>query len=307
MARIKGLGVTNLQGRLGNMVFRNRGGENIVSQRPASVKNPRTEGQQLQRAILNTVVQAYSALQFICDHSFAGKTYGAKSMEYFMKTNLDALRNQPEASRPLIGKGNRSIAPFRFMVSDGNLPSIDFSAESNGARIDFGSNATATLGQFMTAIKAEPGDQITFAFAFRKNISPFDVANSKKQYATLNTTYVRYTLKSTYTDAELNTALNGPSGYLNSSLFAETVGTSLVSAAVNSEGALLVVPDGHDEEEGILFAAVILSRKSGDTWQRSRQFLDCSEINVANISYSAVDVLPTYDPSSPYYLNNADK
>ena len=70
MGKIEGIFATNISGKVGNVVFRKAGKQNIVSQRPASIKNPRTDMQQRQRAYIKTVSSAYSVLKPICDHSF---------------------------------------------------------------------------------------------------------------------------------------------------------------------------------------------------------------------------------------------
>ena len=87
MGKIEGIFATNISGKVGNVVFRKNGKQNIVSQRPASVKNPRTDMQQRQRAYIKTVSSAYSVLRPICDHSFEGVAYGADSMNFFKKEN----------------------------------------------------------------------------------------------------------------------------------------------------------------------------------------------------------------------------
>ena len=46
-------------------------------------KNPRTNGQMAQRMIFATVASAYSMMKAICDHSFEGVQYGAKTQQVF--------------------------------------------------------------------------------------------------------------------------------------------------------------------------------------------------------------------------------
>lgn len=54
--------------------------------------NPRTNSQLFQRAIMATIMRAYSAGKEVFDHSFQGKSVGAASMATFMKRNLNILR-----------------------------------------------------------------------------------------------------------------------------------------------------------------------------------------------------------------------
>lgn len=305
MARIKGLAVSNLQGRLGNMVFRNRGGENIVSQRPASVKNPRTRGQQLQRMIMSTVVQAYSGLKFITDHSFEGRTYGAKNMERFMKLNLDKLRGAGEFGT-YIARGNASIAPFNFIISEGSLPSVPVELNDGtewrlGNQLPSGVTLTTlTLQQFINAFGAELGDQITFVNIGSDLSRSFPTADGK-QLTEYITRYARVTLKVSYTSEELSTpVLNN--GTPKAELFDEVVFPPALTLGLSANSQFISM-DGNFETL-IIGGAVILSRKSGQTWQRSSQTLVVDDADVEG--YTLKEVLPTYDPTSPYYLNNAN-
>ena len=114
MAIIKGTFGTNLRNRVGQVVYRNRGGVNIASARPASVKNPRTAAQMKQRMVFTTVQSAYKKMREIVDHSQEGVTYGAKTMASFMKMNLIELgKNYANGAFCLKGNSN-SIAPYPF-------------------------------------------------------------------------------------------------------------------------------------------------------------------------------------------------
>ena len=80
------------RGKVGSLVFSRANGKQIVRAKADVVANPQTEAQVIQRIMLNTVAQAYSKMASICDHSFQGVQKGAKSMSYFMKVNLNKLR-----------------------------------------------------------------------------------------------------------------------------------------------------------------------------------------------------------------------
>ena len=95
--------MTRLAGKVGNVVYRNRGGQNIASEKPATVKNPRSNAQQRQRMVFATVSAAYSAMKEICDHSFEGITYGADNMAEFMRRNLSIMKSRTKSFN---SKGN---------------------------------------------------------------------------------------------------------------------------------------------------------------------------------------------------------
>lgn len=320
MARIKGLGVTNLQGRLGNMVFRNRGGENIVSQRPASVKNPRTEGQQFQRMLMNTVIQAYSGLKFICDHSFEGKRYGAESMQYFMKRNLNLLRGSlSEGDAAFVAKGNASVAPNRYLVSEGSLTPITYKPvtefpDSLVVPSDLPAATTLaalTVAQFLAMFNAEPGDQITLA-----NIGTGDVFayGNWEQAGRTYATYHRIVLKDSFDSSELTqpvfvvsgqTARLNPDWYSEDSRNAESIEFGKTTDIDQKFFQLVVTPAV--EGENFVASALILSRKVSGVWARSTQYAIPTTVADYGNAYVSDNVIQTYDPSSPLYLNNAKK
>ena len=81
------------KGKLGSVVFAQANGEQITRSKPESVKNPKSTGQNSQRAILATIAKDAALLTPIIDHSFANIKYGADSVRYFRKINLGILRN----------------------------------------------------------------------------------------------------------------------------------------------------------------------------------------------------------------------
>ena len=60
------------RGKVGDVVFSRLNGEQISRVRNRHPKNPRSNSQLFQRAIMATVMQAYSAGKAIFDHSFEG-------------------------------------------------------------------------------------------------------------------------------------------------------------------------------------------------------------------------------------------
>ena len=70
------------------LTFQVLNGKQITKDRVYNVKNPQTLAQMQQRAIMATVVTAYSSMKEICDHSFQGFEVGSKTMGEFLKTNI---------------------------------------------------------------------------------------------------------------------------------------------------------------------------------------------------------------------------
>lgn len=82
------------RGKVGDVVFSRVNGEQISRVRNRNPKNPKTNAQKIQRAVMATVLQAYKAGSIIFDHSFEGKSVPAGSQRAFLSTNMRKLREQ---------------------------------------------------------------------------------------------------------------------------------------------------------------------------------------------------------------------
>lgn len=95
-------------------------------------KNPRTNAQLMQRAVMATVMQAYSAGKVIFDHSFQGRSVGAPNQQRFMSLNARRLRSIIAAdidgavaadsqNGRVVAPGVPSPVPCKLQVSEGTL------------------------------------------------------------------------------------------------------------------------------------------------------------------------------------------
>ena len=120
------------RGKVGDVVFSRLNGQQIARVRNRNPKNPRTNAQLYQRAIMATVMQAYSAGIAIFDHSFQGKEVGAQNQRRFMSLNAKLLRSQIAAdlngSVAVASQVGRVVAPgvsspvaACLQVSEGSL------------------------------------------------------------------------------------------------------------------------------------------------------------------------------------------
>lgn len=123
------------RGKVGDVVFSRLDGEQISRVRNRHPKNPRSNGQLYQRAIMATVMQAYAAGKEIFDHSFQGKAVGAANQRNFLSINAKKLRETISAEIAagtavasqvgrVVGPGVKAPVAFPFIVSDGTLSSI---------------------------------------------------------------------------------------------------------------------------------------------------------------------------------------
>lgn len=115
------------RGKVGSLVFSRQNGEQVTRALNTRPKNPQTDQQIVQRAIAGTVMYAYSYLQEICNHSFEGIAYGAKSQQYFTKVNMDLLRqlyaaNPTNTNTMMFSKKNsKSAVANSYIISKGSI------------------------------------------------------------------------------------------------------------------------------------------------------------------------------------------
>lgn len=296
------------RGKLGDLVMYRANGEQITRAKAASVKNPKTSGQMIQRMIFATIAAAYARMKSITDHSFEGVAYGAKSQQKFMSENLKRLRAfyptsvDPEtlADTPLAdvmayaAKGDPGDAGTGLIVSLGSLGEIPVLRGANGKATGFGAAMSAnTVLSVLQNLGAGPGDQITVValtsngvgVQFRKSRYVIDSAINAEQLASIWTGNIidgMDATKSTLSDVRLV-----PGG---------------------NEGMIIPTVAGRT----IIAAGVILSRRgSGDKWLRSKSVLYNWQDDAPD--YSADYALPTWKYSGTdietvddRYLNNAD-
>lgn len=167
------------RGKLGEVVFSRKNGQQVSRQYIRNPKNPKTKGQQIQRAIMATVSKMYGMGKAIFDHSFQGKGVPAGSMRRFLKVNADALRStivyhienqsDPEESFGWVCSPNAlSAAPNEYIISEGTFKSSPFTKlnKNNGTYGEFaGLNKvyanTLTVKQLFELFNIEAGDVFT--------------------------------------------------------------------------------------------------------------------------------------------------
>lgn len=153
-------------GSVGDITFSRINGKQVIKAKPSTVKNPQTEGQLIQRILMNTVIQAYSKMSEICDHSFEGVSAGQDSMSYFMQRNLKLIRYQLSVTGDLTTVppyvcplGVNGLASNDYVVAKGSLPEIVPQVSSGGVALALTAN---TYQAVLDATGAKRGDQLTF-------------------------------------------------------------------------------------------------------------------------------------------------
>ena len=142
------------RGSTKTLTFSVYNGKQVTKDRVADVRNPRSDMQMNQRAIMATALHGYSTLKEICDHSFEGITYGQKSMNYFISQNARMIRNAEAGVNLSLYKGN-SVSNA-YIISKGSLPEVVVTASSSDSKLNFtkpcaGSvSASTSIGDFMS-------------------------------------------------------------------------------------------------------------------------------------------------------------
>lgn len=139
------------RGSVGDVTFSRLNGKQIARVRNRNPRNPKTNPQLYGRAIMATVMRAYSAGREIFDHSFEGVAVGAASQNRFLSLNNRVLREYLAADinnsvlvnksvNTFVGPKVQSPVPGRYVISEGSLDAGVFGAYYAGGgtgKIDF--------------------------------------------------------------------------------------------------------------------------------------------------------------------------
>ena len=108
------------RGSVGDVTFYRNNGQQLSRARNRKPRNPKTQGQLYQRAIMATIVKAYQAGQSIFDHSFQGYSKGSGCQRQFTSLNAKDLRDKVSAD---INSGRTTENQLARVVSPGsNVP-----------------------------------------------------------------------------------------------------------------------------------------------------------------------------------------
>lgn len=312
MAKVLGIFSSKLKGKVGPVSYRNTAGGNVVYQRAASVKNPRSYAQQYQRMIFATASAAYSSMKAICDHSFEGVSSGSKTQQAFMRENLRYLRDRADAALGNFNiKGNPTMVANALTIAKGSLSSLPVDKtlvhhEEKNFSVLIAPSLHVTsdelsVTQLIDAFPfIQPGDQLTFVQlgavegADESFISDLAQKHTKFEYARLVLPL----------DANLkfvsNKKFQGAEGSEN--LDAISVGIGIGEADGSNTGLAWSFDSINYPEAELMASAIIVSRKVNGVWERSTTMLT---IHSATDEFPSTTIVKSFDPSSDLYLNHA--
>ena len=200
------------RGKVGDVVFSRLNGEQIARVRNRNPKNPKTNAQLYQRAIMATVMSAYSAGKVIFDHSFQGFSVGEANQRRFMSLNAKRLRGILANDLKAESDDNRSIssfcapgvnspAPALLQISEGKYPQRAFASLTNGM---VEPNQGETVAQYAERVGLVEGDIYTIVgfiantdqllFEVRDHVASEGTYKPYIQYAT-NFYFIRLQVK----------------------------------------------------------------------------------------------------------------
>lgn len=266
------------RGSTKSLTFSTFNGKQVTKDRVSKVKNPRTQDQMVNRMVNYTAMKAYSSMKEIVDHSFASKSYGLQSMRYFLAKNYALLKNNKEKMAFSSYKGN--AVPTSFMVSEGSLPSPNYSLDAEGVIITIAPGGKS-IGDLKKYLGLSANDYITFVWMDTATIGNFNWLRLYMPGDDKNSEIISLDL--------LNVEKNMDEG---STIKVENDGESNKKISLSAYN------------EDYIYGAIIASAKKGDTWQRSTEYLKNWSNNTLN-NYD--EALATYPVGASYILNGGDK
>lgn len=114
------------RGKVGSVVFSRVNGKQITRSKAETVKNPRSAGQNVQRAIFATVTVAAKYLNDLVDHTFDGTANGADDRNRFASLNVGMLRTAYTNGETIkvLEKGANVFTPNPYIISEGDQGSM---------------------------------------------------------------------------------------------------------------------------------------------------------------------------------------
>lgn len=185
------------RGKVGDLVFSRLRGKQIVRSKAAEVANPRTYGQNLQRALFATATVAGKFMNDLVDHTFDSAVDGADDRNRFTSLNVAKLRTMLSNGDTVhvMAKGANAFAPNAFIISEGDqgaMPILGNTVILTG-NVDEGDNVITVADLKQLFPKVKPGTQFTIVCAYANDA---DVSPAKTRFVKC-----RFTLAQNVTDS----------------------------------------------------------------------------------------------------------
>lgn len=291
----------------GATMYKEKGTGETIMREVVTPSNPKTDKQNIQRIIMHTVMNAYSAMKSITDHSFEGQAAGRDTMGYFLKNNIQLCRESIQRMQNqgvdfydmynFLPLGKKEFVANAYQISMGSLPRVAVNMVEDRLAAVVPAITVNTYQGVIDALNLQRGDQLTFCTVIELE----DGVSKEFRFS-------RVILDPTDPETHLQAPLSTPF----------IVAGKVNFPSVRNEGTVhfdndltsgLVFTEYNPSHEGVIAAAVIVSRQQGDAWLRSTAYLtyqSAVDYNLGECMDRAVNgaSTPVYAPNE-YYLNNA--
>jgi hypothetical protein len=161
------------RGSTKTLTFQVLNGQQITKDRVSEVRNPRTNAQLYQRAIMATILQAYSHGKRIFDHSFQGKATGSACQREFMSLNAKMLRAavandinnnliEGNVTAICVKPGSSKPVPNAYIISRGSYNQNFFTWNESNKKFSFpDKQANESCATYCNRVGLVPGDIYT--------------------------------------------------------------------------------------------------------------------------------------------------
>lgn len=310
------------RGKLGEVVFSRKDGQQISRQYIRNPKNPKTQGQRIQRAIMATVAKMYGMGKDIFDHSFQGKGVPGGSMRRFLKVNADALRptliyhienqSDPEESFGWVCSPNAlSAAPNEYIISEGTFKASPFTKlnKNNGQYGEYaGLNKayanTLTVKQLFELFNIEAGDVFTMVMLSAETATMTQLTSPTTHFGTLR--LIARQLDAAVANTPVSTATLGQafkisSKGLSASAVSNVSDNPLWTETANVEGSVVLFNLSEVLPTGQIPACVgWIASHEGSKERSSATMAMCSTNTADNWSIAAIDLLTVWSADTSY-------
>ena len=167
MGKLTGI-ISKISGSAGNVTFKLRSGETIVSEKVTQVRNPRTNAQMQTRTKWGNIIAMYKGIRPLLNYGFENKPKNLSDYNMFVKVNMQ--RTPIYLTKQAVAGG--ACIATAYQISQGSLPAIVVSGSGQNGVTDIrlggltiGSNTT--VADFSAAVvnnnpDYKYGDQISF-------------------------------------------------------------------------------------------------------------------------------------------------
>ena len=167
MGKLSGI-ISKISGSAGNITFKRRMGETVVSEKVTQIRNPRTNAQMQTRTKWGNIIAMYKGIRPLLNYGFENKPKNLSDYNMFVKVNMQ--RTPIYLTKQAIAGG--ACIATAYQITQGSLPSIVTTGTGQAVATDIALgvitiSATTTVAEFAQAVvtnnpQFQYGDQISF-------------------------------------------------------------------------------------------------------------------------------------------------